>query len=152
MHAANNLVIVGKIDSNEEIMYSGNYACPDCNINIEELTPRMFSFNSPFGACPDCTGLGELLKIDPEKIMPDKEKRLNDLTAIKCWNGSTMDSVSSMYIRGLCEHYKVDPNTKLKDLPKKFMKVLLYGSDGEKYNFNILLEQWLETLNLNLRE
>ena len=95
----------------------------------------MFSFNSPFGACPDCTGLGELLKIDPEKIMPDKEKRLNDLTAIKCWNGSTMDSVSSMYIRGLCEHYKVDPNTKLKDLPKKFMKVLLYGSDGEKIQF-----------------
>lgn len=135
MHAANNLVIVGKIDSSEEIMYSGNYACPDCNINIEELTPRMFSFNSPFGACPDCTGLGELLKIDPEKIMPDKEKRLNDLTAIKCWNGSTMDSVSSMYIRGLCEHYKVDPNTKLKDLPKKFMKVLLYGSDGEKIQF-----------------
>ena len=134
LNTANNLVIVKNIDK-DETLFSANYACPDCNINIEELTPRMFSFNSPFGACPDCTGLGELLRIDPEKIMPDKEKLLSDLSAIKCWAGSTIDSVSSMYINGLCKHYKVNPDTKLKDLPKKFMNVLLYGSNGEKIKF-----------------
>lgn len=133
---ANNLVLVAKVDGDEQL-FSQNYACPDCGISIEELTPRMFSFNSPFGACPDCTGLGELLKIDVEKIMPDKEKKLNDYMAIRGWSGagSIVDSISSMYITGLCKHYGIDPNTKLKDLPKEFMNILLYGSNGEKIKF-----------------
>ncbi|MDO4283488.1 MAG: excinuclease ABC subunit UvrA [Clostridia bacterium] len=133
---ANNLVLVAKVGG-EETLFSQNYACPDCGINIEELTPRMFSFNSPFGACPDCTGLGELLKIDVEKIMPNKEKKLNDYMAIRGWSGagSIVDSISNMYITGLCKHYDVDPNTKLKDLPKDFMNILLYGSNGEKIRF-----------------
>ena len=78
---ANNLVLIARLDG-EEQLFSQNYACPDCGISLEELTPRMFSFNSPFGACPDCTGLGELLRIDVDKIMPNKEKRLNDYAAI----------------------------------------------------------------------
>lgn len=133
---ANNLVLVAKVGANEQL-FSQNYACPDCGINIEELTPRMFSFNSPFGACPDCTGLGELLKIDVDKIMPDKEKKLNDYMAIRGWSGagSIVDTISNMYITGLCKHYGIDPNTKLKDLPKDFMNVLLYGSNGEKIKF-----------------
>ncbi len=136
-HHANNLVMVAKVDG-EEQLFSQNYACPDCGINIEELTPRMFSFNSPFGACPDCTGLGELLKIDVEKIMPNKDKKLNDYGAIKGWSGAgtIVDNISRMYINGLCNHYQVDPNTKLKDLPEKFMQVLLYGSNGELIKFN----------------
>ena len=133
---ANNLVVIARLDG-EEQLFSQNYACPDCGISLEELTPRMFSFNSPFGACPDCTGLGELLRIDVDKIMPNKEKKLNDYAAIQGWAGagSIVDGISKMYINGLCEHYGVDPNTKLKDLPKKFMDILLYGSKGEKIKF-----------------
>ena len=133
---ANNLVVIARLDG-EEQLFSQNYACPDCGISLEELTPRMFSFNSPFGACPDCTGLGELLRIDVDKIMPNKEKKLNDYAAIQGWAGagSIVDGISKMYINGLCEHYGVDPNTKLKDLPKKFIDILLYGSKGEKIKF-----------------
>ncbi len=133
---ANNLVLVSVIGG-EEHLYSQNYACPDCGVSLEELTPRMFSFNSPFGACPDCTGLGELLKIDIDKIMPNKEKRLCDYGAIQGWTGagSIVDSISNMYIDGLCKHYNVQKETKLKDLPKDFMDVLLYGSKDEKIKF-----------------
>ena len=133
---ANDLVIIAKLNG-EEQLFSGNYSCPDCGISLEELTPRMFSFNSPFGACPACTGLGEILTIDENKIMPDKEKRLNQYGSIKGWSGggTIIDSISGMYIEGLCKHYGVDPNTKLKDLPKSFMKVLLYGSGEEKIKF-----------------
>ena len=70
---ANNLVVID-IPGNKEILYSQNYACPDCNISIEELTPRMFSFNNPFGACPTCTGIGYLMKMDEDLIVPDKNK------------------------------------------------------------------------------
>ncbi len=119
----------------EDHLFSENYACPDCGISIEELVPRMFSFNSPFGACPECTGLGELLKIDVQRIIPDMNKRLNDYSAILGWAGSTMDSISSMYIDGLCKHYNVNSNTKLKDLDEKFFNVLLYGSGQENIKF-----------------
>lgn len=134
LNQANNLVLIDFVGK-KDILFSQNYACPDCGVSIEELTPRMFSFNSPFGACPDCTGLGELLKIDPEKIIPNKEKKLNDYYAIQGWAGSTMNNMSNMYIEGLCKHYKVNPNTKFKDLPDWFMDVLLYGSKNEKIKF-----------------
>ena len=105
--------------------------------NLDELTPRMFSFNSPFGACPACTGLGEILRIDPEKIMPNKEKKLSDYGAIQGWSaaGMVIDSMSKMYLEGLCNHYGIDIDTKLKDLPKDFMNILLYGSNGEIIKF-----------------
>lgn len=119
----------------EDYLFSQNYSCPDCGISIEELNPRMFSFNTPFGACPECTGLGELLKIDVQRIIPDMNKRLNDNSAILGWAGSTMDSISNMYIDGLCEHYHVNSSTKLKDLDEKFMNVLLYGSGDENIKF-----------------
>ncbi len=133
---ANNLVLISEVDGDEHL-YSANYACSDCGISLEELTPRMFSFNSPFGACPDCTGLGEILKIDVDKIIPNKEKRLSDYAAIQAWSGSgsIVDGISKMYISGLCNHYKIDPNTKFKDLPDSFMKILLYGSGREKIKF-----------------
>ena len=130
---ANNLVIIQIIDG-EEILFSQNYACPDCNIQIEELAPRMFSFNTPYGACPDCTGLGEFLQVDPDKIIPDKDKKLNSPGGIKGWSGSNLDSISLMYIEALCKHFNVDPNTKFKDLDKEFMNTLLYGTE-EKIKF-----------------
>ncbi len=131
---ANNLVVIEELEG-KQTLFSCNYACPDCSISIDELTPRMFSFNTPYGACPSCTGLGELLRIDVDKIIPDKEKRLNDTSAILAWSSSTMDSISNMYIEGLCNHYSVKPNTKIKDLDPKFYDILLYGSGNEKINF-----------------
>ncbi|MDD2627704.1 MAG: excinuclease ABC subunit UvrA [Clostridia bacterium] len=132
---ANNLVVISVVDG-EDIYFSQNYACVDCNISLEELTPRMFSFNTPFGACPSCTGLGNLLKIDPELIIPDKTKSLSDPTAIKGWGSSKQDSITLMYLKGLSEHYKVDINTKIEKLPKDFYNILLYGSKGEKIHFH----------------
>ena len=133
---ANKLVLITDVNTDKEYLFSQNYACPDCGISLEELTPRMFSFNSPFGACPDCTGLGERLKIDVEKIIPDKEKKINDRQAILGWSGGSIkDTISGMYIKGLCKHYNINPNTKIKDLPEDFMRILLYGSNGEKINF-----------------
>ena len=134
---SNNLVLIENLTRKREVLFSQNYACPDCKISLDELTPRMFSFNSPFGACPACTGLGEILRIDPEKIMPNKEKKLSDYGAIQGWSaaGMVIDSMSKMYLEGLCNHYGIDIDTKLKDLPKDFMNILLYGSNGEIIKF-----------------
>ena len=134
---SNNLVLIENLTRKREVLFSQNYACPDCMISLDELTPRMFSFNSPFGACPACTGLGEILRIDPEKIMPNKEKKLSDYGAIQGWSaaGMLIDSMSKMYLEGLCNHYGIDIDTKLKDLPKDFMNILLYGSNGEIIKF-----------------
>mgnify|MGYP002766268602 FL=1 len=134
---SNNLVLIENLTKKREVLFSMNYACPDCMISLDELTPRMFSFNSPFGACPACTGLGEILRIDPEKIMPNKEKKLSDYGAIQGWSaaGMVIDSMSKMYLEGLCNHYGIDIDTKLKDLPKEFMNILLYGSNGEIIKF-----------------
>ena len=134
--SANSLVLIHNVDKNEDILFSSNYSCPDCNISVEEITPRMFSFNTPFGACSSCTGLGEILSIDIDKIVPDKSKRLNDMTAIKGWAGSTLDSISYMYIEGLCNHYNVKLNTKICDLDDDFFNILMYGSNGEKIKFS----------------
>jgi excinuclease ABC subunit A len=131
---ADKLVMVSTPEK-EDHLFSENYACPDCGISIEDFNPRMFSFNSPFGACPDCTGLGELLKIDVQRIIPDMNKKLNDNSAILGWAGSTMDSISNMYIDGLCKHYHVNSNTKLKDLDESFFNILLYGSGDESIKF-----------------
>ena len=124
-------LVVIDVNSKEEILFSTNYACADCGVSIEELSPRMFSFNSPFGACASCTGLGKLLKIDPDLIIPDKEKKISDPSAIMAWGGKNADSLSMMYLKGLLKHYGVKESTKIKDLPKKFMDVLLYGSGDE---------------------
>lgn len=87
---ANNLVLVGIGGTTEtrDVLYSQNYACPDCNISFEELSPRMFSFNNPFGACPECLGIGYLMKMDEDLIIPDKNKTLYD--GVKAFGASTM--------------------------------------------------------------
>ena len=131
---ANNLMKIAVVGG-EDMFFSQSYACPDCGVSLEELSPRMFSFNTPYGACPSCTGLGELLKIDPDMVIPDKTKKINDPTAIKAWGGYYQDSVSSTYIKGLCEHYGIDMDTSINKLPKNFYDVLLYGSNNEKIEF-----------------
>ena len=132
---AENLVkidIVGK----EEILFSQNYACPDCGISFPELTPRMFSFNNPFGACPACTGIGFLMKMDPDLIIPDKNKTLYD--GVKAFGSSTMkksETMAKMYFESIGKHYGVDIKVPIKKLPKEFLDKILYGTGTEAIDF-----------------
>ena len=133
---ANNLVVID-IPGNKEILYSQNYACPDCNISIEELTPRMFSFNNPFGACPTCTGIGYLMKMDEDLIVPDKNKTLYD--GIKAFGASTMkkgDTMAKMYFESIAKHYGVEiKDVPIKKLPRWFLEKILYGTGDEAIDF-----------------
>ena len=114
---ADNLVLIDIVGKNP-ILYSCNYACPDCGFSFPELTPRMFSFNNPFGACPECTGIGYLMKMDEDLIVPDKNKTLYD--GIKAFGSSTMkkgDTMAKMYFESIGRHYGIDiKNKKIKAL------------------------------------
>ncbi len=134
LKAANKLVLIDVIGG-EELLFSQNYACPDCNISIEELTPRMFSFNNPYGSCPLCSGIGSLMKMDPDMIMPDHRISLVD-GGIKAMGWSKeKDSMGLMYIYSLGKHYGVDVNKPIKDLPEDFINKVLYGTGNEKIDF-----------------
>jgi len=126
------LVIADMFDKGEK-MFSQNYACKDCSISIEELSPRMFSFNSPFGACPECSGLGSFMKIDPELLIPDASKSIYD-GGIRAFGwGSVSDGTTywSAWLESLSKEYKFDKNTPIKDLPADILDIVLYGSDKE---------------------
>lgn len=131
---AEGLIIVDIIDG-KELMFSQNFACADCNINLEELTPRMFSFNSPYGACPACSGLGISMEIDPELIIPDKEKSIAE-GAIAPWNNNP----EGYYYQMLCavmDHFGASVDTPVKDLPKKVVDAILYGfKEKIEFHFN----------------
>lgn len=133
MALSGGLVILDQVDHNTSTMFSQSYACPDCNINIEELTPRMFSFNSPFGACPTCMGLGTLQKIDPDIIIPNRSLSLNQ-GAIQAtgWTVTGNDSGARMNFEALASHYGFSMDTPIKDLPPKILDMILYGTKGEK--------------------
>ena len=128
------LVVVNVLGEEEQdLLFSQNYACEDCGISIEELTPRMFSFNNPFGACPECTGLGSQLKVDPDLIIPNKNLSILDgaITA-SGWGNVRGDGISRMYFDALAVKYKFSLNTPVKDLPPEVLDVILYGTRGEK--------------------
>ena len=132
---ANNLVLVDIVGKDEKL-FSQNYACPDCGISFEELSPRMFSFNNPFGACPECTGIGYLMKIDEDLIIPDKNKTLYD--GVKAFGASTMkksETMAKMYFESIGNHYGVNINISIKKLPREFLDKILYGTGSEKINF-----------------
>ena len=138
---ADGLVVID-CDGNEEL-YSVKYACPDCGINIEEIEPRLFSFNTPYGACPDCGGLGFKQVVDESLICPDKSKTLRE-GAIAV-GGYFLESkqVNNMYVEAVAKHYKIDLDVPVRDLPKEQYDILMYGSHGEKipmqydrYNFH----------------
>ena len=117
----------------EEIIFSQNFACSDCGISMEEPAPRMFSFNNPFGACPACTGLGVLLKIDSELVIPDKSRSLlNGAIAINGWNLENDDSYTRMIFNALAKHYKFSLDTPVEKLPPHVLDIILYGTGGEK--------------------
>lgn len=131
LNLGNGLVIIEKIGE-KEYTFSQNYACPDCGINIDELSPRMFSFNSPFGACPTCAGLGTLMEIDPDIIIPDKSLSIAE-GAIKAsgWSVTDSDCIAMSMLKGFAKAYNFDINTPLCDLDDDTYNALLYGS-GEK--------------------
>ena len=132
---ANNLVSID-IPGDKELLFSQNYACPDCGISFEELTPRMFSFNNPIGACPACTGIGYLMKMDEDLIIPDKSKTLYD--GVKAFGASTMkkgDTMAKMYFESIARHYGVDIKVPIKKLPRDFLNKILYGTGKEEIDF-----------------
>ncbi len=117
----------------EELKFSQNYACPEHGVSIEELTPRMFSFNNPFGACPTCTGLGMQYAIDPDLVLPDRSLSINE-GAIRASGWSVKDgTIARMYFTGLAAHYGFSLDTPIKALPKKIVDILLYGNGKERF-------------------
>lgn len=124
--------VIVDVIGGEELIFSQNYACPEHNISIEELTPRMFSFNNPFGACLHCTGLGIFQKIDPELIVPNKELTISE-GAIKAsgWNSLDENSISLMYYKAISKEYDIPLDVPVKNLTKKQLNVFLYGTKGK---------------------
>ncbi|MDR0930818.1 MAG: excinuclease ABC subunit UvrA [Clostridiales bacterium] len=130
------LVIIDFLEKGDKL-YSTNYACPDCDINMEEITPRMFSFNSPTGACPTCAGLGFLMQVDEDLLIPDKKRSLNKggICAYG-WGAFEGDnSMAGMYYQGLAKHYNFDVNAPISKLPRDVLDKVLYGTGREKVWF-----------------
>ena len=133
---SNNLVSID-IQKSKEMLFSTDYACPDCGFSFPELTPRMFSFNNPFGACPTCMGIGYLMIMDEDLIIPDKNKTLYD--GVKAFGASSMkrgDTMAKMYFESVAKHYGVKiKDVPIKKLPREFLEKILYGTGDEKIDF-----------------
>ena len=131
------IVVINVVDEDRDILFSQNYACEDCGVSIEEFTPRMFSFNNPYGACPACTGLGAQLKVDPDRILPNRSLSiLEGAITASGWNHIKSDGISRMYFDALAKKYRfklTDPVEKLSD---EVLDVILYGTKGEKLTLN----------------
>ncbi len=122
-----------EINGQEIITFSQNYACPDHGISIEELSPRSFSFNNPFGACKSCTGLGVLLEIDPDLLIPDKTKSIKEgAISVAGWRYYEGGTIAEMYFKGLAEKYDFSLETPFGKLPEKIQKIILFGTGDEK--------------------
>ncbi len=127
------LVIVNTPDRGEDRLFSEHFACHECNISLEEIEPRLFSFNSPYGACPECSGLGSTLVVDPERVVPDKSMSILD-GAIRPW-GVPRGHVYYAQILSVADHYGVDLTKPFGKLPKEFQHVALYGSGRTSVTF-----------------
>ncbi len=123
---ANGKVCVSVVGS-EEILFSTKYACPECNYSLPELEPRLFSFNSPYGACPECNGLGTKLKIDPDLIIPDRSKSLSENCIVTL--SDDKESIDYKKLEIVCKHYKIDMNKPFDKLTKEKQDIILYGSN-----------------------
>ena len=132
LRLADGLVLVSVVDG-EEMLFSQNYACPDCGISIGELEPRLFSFNNPYGACPACTGLGMLHKIDPAMIIPDMSLSLNQgAISITGWRSDDPDSTAHAFFEAIAQKYGFTLDTPLSQVDPAAIDALLYGTRGEK--------------------
>ena len=127
------LALIQRMDTQEELPFSLNYACEDCGISMPELSPRMFSFNNPYGACPHCAGLGFQLKVDPDLIIPNRSLSILD-GAIQAsgWGNVRNDSISKMYFDALAEKFHFKLTDPIEKLPKAGLDAILYGTKGEK--------------------
>ncbi|MDO7906622.1 excinuclease ABC subunit UvrA [Paenibacillus sp. JX-17] len=125
-------LLVDIIDK-EELRFSSNFACPICGFSIEELTPRMFSFNTPYGACPDCDGLGSNMVVDPDLLIPDPEKTI-DKGAFEAWSGGT-STYYPQFLKSVCDHYGIPTDVPVSQLTKEQMNKLLRGTGDQKIRF-----------------
>jgi excinuclease ABC subunit A len=130
-------LMIAEINGVEEMNFSQSFSCPDCQISIEEIEPRLFSFNNPFGACPTCTGLGEKLEVDPELVIPNPELTLRQgAIAVIGWGSiGNPDSYAYALFDALMKKYHFDLDTPFKELPEDIQNMILYGTDGEKVQF-----------------
>jgi excinuclease ABC subunit A len=146
---AEGLVIVNIIDK-EDILFSEKFACADCGISIDELAPRMFSFNSPFGKCDSCDGLGTLMEIDEDLIIPDKSKSIAE-GAIIPWSGTSGkdDSWTYSVLKALSKEYDFSLDTPIEDLAPEIIKMLLYGTNGQKVRVRYERESGVGEFNHN---
>ena len=127
------LVTVNLLREGQDLSFSQNYACEDCGVSIEELAPRLFSFNSPFGACPTCIGLGMQLKVDPTLVIPDESKSILDGAVVATgWNSIRSDGISRMYFDALSKRYNFSLRTPYAQLSREVKDIILYGTKGEK--------------------
>lgn len=126
------LIIIDVIGG-EELMFSQNYACPEHGVSVEELNPRMFSFNNPFGACPKCSGLGIFMKVSEKLVVPDPSLSIRQ-GAVKAsgWSAADGGTIAMMYYEALAKEYGFSLDVPYKDLPEKAKKVIMYGTDGKK--------------------
>lgn len=125
--------VIVDVMEQEELLFSQNLACPECGFSIEELAPRMFSFNSPFGACPECDGLGQKMVVDPEMLVPNPKLAIDE-GAFEAWAGST-SNYYPQFLAAVCEHYGIPQDKPVSELAKEQMQKLLYGTGGEKVRF-----------------
>ncbi len=130
---AEGIVIIHLITEDKELLFSQNYACDDCGVSIEELAPRMFSFNNPYGACPKCSGLGTMLRVDPDIIIPNTALSIAE-GAIHAsgWGNIKDDRIALMYFTALAKKYGFTLDTPIRDLPNGVLDIILYGTKGEK--------------------
>ena len=127
------IVVINVLNEDRDLMFSQNYACEDCGISIEELTPRMFSFNNPYGACSTCSGLGSLLKADPSLMIPDRSLSILDgAITVPGWANIRGDGISRMYFDALAKKYHFSLFTPVAELPEKVLNIILYGTGTEK--------------------
>jgi len=129
------------MDKDTENMYSQNYACIDCGISIEEISPRMFSFNNPYGACPHCHGLGTIMKVDEDLVVPDKSKSLaQGAVRVSGWNSGSKDSWGSQYFKGMAKHFGFDMNAPFGELSREIQNKILYGTNNERFEVDYTSE------------
>jgi len=145
---AGGIVIIDVPDEGKEMLFSQNYACEDCGISIEELTPRMFSFNNPYGACPTCSGLGIQLRVNPDMIMPNQSISIMDGgISASGWGNVRNDGISRMYFEALAKRYKFSLTEPIKNLSTEVKDVILYGTKGEKLTLHYDQPRGKGTLN-----
>jgi len=130
-------VIVDVVDK-EELLFNSNLACPICGFSMEELAPRMFSFNSPYGACPECDGLGVKMVVDPDLLVPDRSLSIED-GAFEAWAGGT-SNYYPQFLAAVCAHYNIPVDVPVSELSEKQMNLLLYGTGGERIRFRYVNE------------